>query len=108
LILFFLLTVFFFEELQIDFCQTVYYMLKDTGVSINFAPQRSQTLNKFLKVAKNYFEYNLYECYDKNVWNKHMEAKLTNEHYSPDIHYPLLVILRKKSTLFSKIDISND
>ncbi|CAF1535861.1 unnamed protein product, partial [Didymodactylos carnosus] len=88
---------FFFEELHHDFCHTVQYMLKDEGVSINFAPKRAETLEKFLKIAKNYFDCDLYDYYDDCVWQKHIEAKSTNENYSPDIHYPLLVVLRKKT-----------
>ncbi|CAF1508705.1 unnamed protein product, partial [Adineta steineri] len=87
---------FFFEDLHHDLCHTIYYMLKDSGVAINFAPHRSKTLNKFLSIAETYpFECRVFEQYDNDVFNKHLQAQQINKSYSSDLHYPILVILRK-------------
>jgi len=88
---------FFFEDLHHDLCHTIYYMLKDSGIAINFAPYRSKTLNKFISIAETYpFECSVIKHYDEDVFNKHLQAQQINKHYSSDLHYPVLVILRKR------------
>ncbi|CAF1007643.1 unnamed protein product [Adineta ricciae] len=89
---------FFFENLHHDLCHTIYYMLKDSGVAINFAPYRSKTLNKFISIAETYpFECRVLEHYDQEVFDKHLQCEQINKHYTSDLHYPILVILRKCS-----------
>jgi hypothetical protein len=47
------------------------------GIAINFAPYRSKTLNKFVSIAETYsFECNVYEQYDEDVFNKHLQVNL--------------------------------
>ncbi|CAF3641025.1 unnamed protein product [Rotaria sordida] len=88
---------FFFEDLHHDLCHTIYYMLKDSGVAINFAPYRSKSLNRFVSIAERYsFECSIFDHYDEDVFNKHLQAQQINKHYSSDLHYPILVILRKR------------
>ncbi|CAM4830357.1 unnamed protein product [Rotaria magnacalcarata] len=88
---------FFFEDLHHDLCHTIYYMLKDSGMAINFAPYRSKSLNRFISIAETYpFECSVFEHYDEDVFNKHLQAKQINKHYSSDLHHPILVILRKR------------
>ncbi|CAF0957053.1 unnamed protein product [Rotaria sordida] len=88
---------FFFEDLHHDLCHTIYYMLKDSGVAINFAPYRSKSLNRFVSIAERYsFECSVFDHYDEDVFNKHLQAQQINKHYSSDLHYPILVILRKR------------
>ncbi|CAF1235710.1 unnamed protein product [Adineta ricciae] len=89
---------FFFENLHHDLCHTIYYMLKDSGVAINFAPYRSKTLNKFVSIAETYpFECRVLEHYDQEVFDKHLQCQQINKSYTSDLHYPILVILRKRS-----------
>ncbi|CAF0768572.1 unnamed protein product [Rotaria sp. Silwood1] len=91
---------FFFEDLHHDLCHTIYYMLKDSGVAINFSPYRSKSLNKFVSIAETYpFECNIIDHYDDDVFNKHLQTKKLNKNYSSDLHYPILVILRKRQKL---------
>ncbi|CAF4893508.1 unnamed protein product, partial [Rotaria sp. Silwood1] len=45
------------------------------------------------------FECNFIDHYDDDVFNKHLQTKKLNKNYSSDLHYPILVILRKRQKL---------
>jgi len=49
------------------------------GIAINFAPYRSKTLNKFIAKAEQYsFQCQIYENYDEDVFNKHLQVNKSN------------------------------
>lgn len=91
---------FFFDTLHDDLCSTIDFILKDDGVAIAFAPHRSKTLKKFVTVAeKNAFECQINEQYDDDVYQKHLQSEEINKNYSRDLHYPILVVLKKSRKL---------
>jgi hypothetical protein len=60
------------------------------GIAINFAPYRSKTLNKFVSIAETYsFECNVYEQYDEDVFNKHLQVNLFKNFHLKNFDFSL-------------------
>lgn len=87
----------FFDEFREDLCATIFKLLKQDGTCLIFAPNRQNTFHKFVDMAKLNFECMIVHDYDMDVWNKHLSEKENNPDYDEDIHYPLLLKLKKRS-----------
>ena len=48
-------------------------------------------------MAKLHFECMIVHDYDMEVWEKHLYEKEHNPDYEEDIHYPLLLKLKKRT-----------
>jgi hypothetical protein len=64
-----------------------------------FAPNRQNTFHKFIDMVKPYFECMIVHDYDMEVWERHLKEKETNSDYDEDIHYPLLLKLKKRTQI---------
>lgn len=64
-----------------------------------FAPNRQNTFHKFIDMAKPYFECMIVHDYDLEVWERHLREKENNSDYDEDIHYPLLLKLKKRTQI---------
>ncbi|KAG8240322.1 hypothetical protein J437_LFUL000797 [Ladona fulva] len=84
----------FFDDVRKDLVDTIWAVLNENGVGLVMAPKRGDTLEKFLEEAKKKFHCTLDHYYNEQVWNRHLELK-NNCEYDEDIHYPLLLQLRK-------------
>lgn len=62
-----------------------------------FAPNRQNSFHKFVDMAKIKFECMIVNDYDLEVWEKHLSEKENNSEYDEDIHYPLLLKLKKRN-----------
>lgn len=85
----------FFDSARSYFVAALWQCLKPTGMALIMAPRRGQTLNQFIVQAQQMgFECNLKIFYNNIVWQKHLSLLATNS-YEEDIHYPLLIEVRK-------------
>jgi hypothetical protein len=50
-------------------------------------------------MAKPYFECMIVHDYDLEVWERHLREKENNSDYDEDIHYPLLLKLKKRTQI---------
>jgi hypothetical protein len=48
-------------------------------------------------MAKSHFECMIVNDYDMEVWEKHLNEKENNPNYDEDLHYPLLLKLKKRA-----------
>ncbi|GAB1607473.1 calmodulin-lysine N-methyltransferase-like [Argonauta hians] len=86
----------FFEEARLDLIDTIKYLLKPGGEALVFAPTRKNSFNEFLQLASSIFHCSVEERYDDDVWNRHLELESHNGSvYNKDLHYPVMMILRK-------------
>lgn len=93
------------------------------GVAVLFAPRRGRTMAAFLQLfedaalrsslaeahadvaAEAKFEVSVSERHLEHVWSQHVRlSELKDPLYDPDIHYPLLILIKKlASTSQSKV-----
>lgn len=86
----------FFDSSRSFFVNSLWQYLKLNGFALIMAPARGDTLNKFILNAQQIgFECKLKKCYNGFVWQKHLNF-LQTDSYEEDIHYPLLIEIRKK------------
>lgn len=86
----------FFDEFREDLCSTIWKLLKMDGTCLIFAPNRQNTFHKFVDMAKLHFECMIVHDYDMEVWERHLHEKENNPNYDEDLHYPLLLKLKKR------------
>lgn len=85
----------FFDAARCSFIQTLSKLMKPTGFGLIMAPRRGGTLMNFVQHAEEIgFVCKIQNCYDSVVWQKHLQL-LDNKCYDEDIHYPVLIELRK-------------
>lgn len=85
----------FFDEARQDLIETIWAMLNEGGTALVMAPQRGQTYEKFVEEAKmRGFYCKSKQYYNEHVWNRHLKLK-QNCDYDENIHYPMLLHLRK-------------
>ncbi|XP_078001056.1 calmodulin-lysine N-methyltransferase-like [Glandiceps talaboti] len=90
----------FFDQFREDLLHVIYTLLKSEGLVTVFAPSRGGTLDKFCEMAKEGFEVERQDNYNDIVWEKHLQAKNNGtEGYTEDIHYPVMLIMRKLKVL---------
>lgn len=88
----------FFMETHAQLVHVIFKLLRFQGEALIFAPERSGTLQRFCDTAKVYFDLEIVTKYDDVVWFKHEEALRTSDgHYKMDIHYPIMILLKKRS-----------
>lgn len=85
----------FFTNVHSELTQVIYKLLRLHGEALVFAPKRSGTLDQFCRVAHSYFELQIITNYDDIIWHKHKELRKECGYYQEDIHYPILILLRK-------------
>lgn len=86
----------FFDEFREDLCATIWKLLKMEGTCLIFAPNRQNSFHKFVDMAKLHFECMIVHDYDMEVWERHLYEKENNPNYDEDLHYPLLLKLKKR------------
>lgn len=85
----------FFDEVRQDLIETIWAMLNEGGTALVMAPQRGQTYERFAEEAKmRGFYCKSKQYYNEHVWNRHLKLK-QNCDYDENIHYPMLLCLRK-------------
>ena len=89
----------FFDEFRAALLQTIDRLLTADGEVLMLAPPRGDTLYQFIKLASDKFTTQLSHCYHSHVTSLHKSLLLKGvENYDPNIHYPLLLHLRRKTT----------
>ncbi len=75
------------------------------GICLIFAPNRQNSLHKFVDMVNMHFECMIVHDYDMEVWEQHLNEIENNSDYDEDIHYPMLLKLKKKkSTTKNKVE----
>jgi uncharacterized protein C2orf34 homolog len=88
----------YFEDCHQALIHTIFRLLKHSGLAIILAPNRGSSLLKFYNLAKAVFKIKKLLIYDPIIW-KHHQILLNSNHsniYSSDIHYPIMIMLRKE------------
>lgn len=88
----------FFDKVHAELARVILKLVKPGGRAWLFAPGRSGSLERFCSVAGIWFDVSVRRQYSEPVWQRHQEAMRTlggeRGQYLPDLHYPLMVILR--------------
>lgn len=85
----------FFDEARQDLIETIWALLNEGGTALVMAPRRGRTYEKFAEEAKmRGFHCKSKQYYNEHVWNRHLKLK-QNCDYDENIHYPMLLRLRK-------------
>ena len=87
----------FFTQYHSGLVHVMDTILKDSGFVIMMAPRRKNTLELFCRKACSKFTVTQVENYDPLVWSRHQLAKKEDPMYDEDIHYPVLLLLSKKT-----------
>lgn len=96
-----------FTDFHIDLAATIGRMLRINGICLLCQPQRGESLKKFIQVidainsnctAKKgpLFQVDLHQVYNEDIYTRHgnlLDEK--SEQYDANIHYPLLLALKK-------------
>lgn len=85
----------FFKEYHTDLVWILFNSLTSNGIIYMFQPRRGNTMELFLNHARQYFEITIKENYNQKITELHEQFLQNSTVYDPDIHYPLLVILKK-------------
>lgn len=85
----------FFDGARLSLINALWHRMKTTGFGLILAPCRGNTLNDFVQCAEQKgFKCNVIKCYNNVIWQSHLNLLNTNI-YNENIHYPVLVELRK-------------
>ncbi|KAH8412559.1 hypothetical protein KR009_002989, partial [Drosophila setifemur] len=86
----------FFDEARSALVDTIWYYLAPGGSALIMAPRRGRTLSVFMDecVARG-FRVELATRYNETIWQRHLQLKADSALYDEDLHYPLLLRLRK-------------
>ncbi|XP_015785388.1 calmodulin-lysine N-methyltransferase-like [Tetranychus urticae] len=87
----------YLENCHINLEQTIWSLLKVNGKCYIIAPSRNQSFEKFANLTGKRFIVQHEENYDPIIWSMHTTYldERDRYQYSPDRHYPLLMILTK-------------
>lgn len=85
----------FFDEARSYLVDTVWYYLSASGEALIMAPRRGKTMSLFIEesVARG-FAVQLTQRYNDTIWKRHLEL-MNSSLYDEDLHYPVLLRLRK-------------
>lgn len=87
----------FFDSARSSFINALWLFMKPTGFGLIMAPCRGDTLNIFLQQAtQRGFNCQVRKCYNRTIWQKHLEL-LDTSVYDENIHYPILIEVKKLS-----------
>uniref|UniRef100_A0A1A9WXS6 Calmodulin-lysine N-methyltransferase n=1 Tax=Glossina brevipalpis TaxID=37001 RepID=A0A1A9WXS6_9MUSC len=94
----------FFDDARSALVDTIWYYLSTTGTALIMAPQRGKTMNLFIEesIARG-FLVNITQRYNETIWKRHMELK-GSPLYNEDLHYPVLLHLKKPPEVPSNIE----
>nr|XP_039253638.1 calmodulin-lysine N-methyltransferase-like [Styela clava] len=87
----------FRDDIRRHLALAIFRLLTSEGEAIIFAPRRGNSMNDFLKLAKELFGISgvsIIQKYDEKVWQFHL-SNLNVSSYNEDIHYPYLIKLTK-------------
>ena len=87
----------FFTNCHSGLLHVIGTLLREDGSAVLMAPNRKDTLDLFCNRANAQFNVDKIENYDPLVWTRHQVAKSEDPLYDEDIHYPVLLLLRKKT-----------
>lgn len=87
----------FFKDFHEDLLWTLQQLLAADGVAFLLQPHRGDSLRKFMELAQTVFDVQLHERYNERVWELHQQYLAQDgQAYDPNVHYPLLMVLRHK------------
>lgn len=89
----------FFEQSHSELAQAILKLMKMTGEAIIFAPKRSGTFEQFCVIARKFFDLQVIPKYDDFIWHKHETLQMYDDHYKEDLHYPVMISLKKINTM---------
>ena len=95
-----------FQDFHAALVATIGRLLDIGGVCLLCQPRRADSLDNFMRVIdavndvksadENVFDMQLFERYNQKLWDMHQTELAKNDGiYDPDIHFPLLLMLRK-------------
>ena len=86
----------FFDQTRELLSKAIFKLLKRDGVALIFAPRRGKTLGQFLDICQEQFSFvSSSKHYCEKVTNCHKHELKNNSLYKQDIHFPILIELRK-------------
>jgi hypothetical protein len=86
------------QDYHEDLLWTLQQLLAADGVAFLLQPHRGDSLRKFMELAEAEFDIQLHERYNERVWELHQQyLEEDGEAYDPNVHYPLLMVLRHKT-----------
>lgn len=89
----------FFDEARSALVDTIWYYLSKTGEALVMAPRRGRTLSDFVEQCSQHgFTCQIEHRYNEVIWERHV-ALQGSELYNEDIHYPVLIKLRKSNSI---------
>lgn len=85
----------FFDGARLALINALWHRMKTDGFGLILAPCRGNTLDDFVQCAEQKgFNCNVIKCYNNVIWQSHLNLLNTNI-YNENIHYPVLVEIRK-------------
>uniref|UniRef100_A0A1I8PJ52 Calmodulin-lysine N-methyltransferase n=1 Tax=Stomoxys calcitrans TaxID=35570 RepID=A0A1I8PJ52_STOCA len=98
----------FFDEARSSLVDTIWYYLSPKGEALVMAPRRGKTMSLFIDEAvKQGFQVALTQRYNETIWRRHLEL-MNSSLYDADLHYPVLLRLRKPSTMVVPMDVCKE
>ncbi|XP_004530276.1 calmodulin-lysine N-methyltransferase [Ceratitis capitata] len=86
----------FFDEARSALVETIWYYMAPRGEAIIMAPRRGKTMAMFVaECTRRGFAVEITQRYNETIWKRHEELMLTSDLYDEDLHYPVLLRLRK-------------
>ncbi|XP_061401090.1 calmodulin-lysine N-methyltransferase-like [Musca vetustissima] len=88
----------FFDEARSALVDTIWYYLSQQGEALVMAPRRGKTMSLFIEESVKYgFMVSITQRYNETIWKRHLEL-MNSTLYDADLHYPVLLRLRKPPT----------
>ncbi|XP_019893114.1 calmodulin-lysine N-methyltransferase [Musca domestica] len=85
----------FFDEARSALVDTIWYYLSQHGEALVMAPRRGKTMSLFIEESvKHGFMVSITQRYNETIWKRHLEL-MNSTLYDADLHYPVLLRLRK-------------
>jgi calmodulin-lysine N-methyltransferase len=85
----------FFDDSLVALVESICYFLShDNGIAFIIAPKRGKSMNSFIKkcISKG-LSFQIFNYYNKEIWEKHQKFSKLSSFYNEDIHYPILIKL---------------
>ncbi|KAG0723268.1 Calmodulin-lysine N-methyltransferase [Chionoecetes opilio] len=87
----------FFDDGRDSLLLTLLAVLRPGGTALVVAPGRSGTFHRFAAMCRPHFRVHIVEKYD-HVVDQHAQKSALDPHYSHNLHFPLLMVLKKIGT----------
>ncbi|XP_013779356.1 calmodulin-lysine N-methyltransferase-like [Limulus polyphemus] len=86
----------YFDSGRILLINTIWKIIKDTGLAVVLAPTRGNSFQKFVDEAQQKFHIEKLMIYDIHLWDLHIKLKKKKpDLYDENLHYPQMLLLRK-------------